>query len=118
MARVNTSFVQEAPTRIQGSHFALDAQQSRTFKGGPVGFHRKEFIITNDDNSSTRAYVSAATQEAANASAQVRLGCVFDSGTLHLATNADIIVFNPTSSVLTNLHVAEIFYTGAGALVV
>ena len=119
MAQINTVFFQEAPTKLQGANFALGQGEKRTFRGAPLGRHRKKIIISNDDNGSTRLYVSIGDPESASASGRARVAVVFAQGTLPLETNDDITLFNPsTTQAVTAIHVVEMFYTGAGALVI
>lgn len=119
MAKVQTVFIQESPTKLQGSSFRLGVGEKRKFPGGSVGRHRKQIIISNDDSASTKLYVSIGDPESATAAGKAQAMVIFANTTVTFFTNDEITLFNPhASQSVTFVGVLEVFYTGAGDLVV
>lgn len=101
-----------------GQSFDMDVGQSRKFVGGPVGRHRKQIIVTNEDNSD-KLYISIGDPESATASGRARSMTIFPNTSITLFTSDDITLFNPSAAnVVSTVQVIEIFYIGAGNLVV
>jgi len=119
MAKVSTVFMQESPTKLQGNSFSLGVGEWKSFPGGPLGRHRKQIVITNDDNAATRLYVAIGEPESVSAAGRKRAMVVFPQTSITLFTNDVITVFNGTSGqIVTFVGILESFYTGAGDLVV
>ena len=117
MATIPTVFIQEAPTKMQGQSFILEAGQSRRFSGGPAGYHRKQIIVTNEDNSD-KLYISIGDPDAASPTRSKTM-TIFPNSSITIFTSDDVTLYNPSGSADINLvQVIEVFYTGAGNLVV
>lgn len=116
---IQTVFIQEAPTKLQGANFKLGPGEKRSFPGGILGRHRKQIIITNDDNASTKLYVAVGDPESATAAGRAQSMVVFNQSSITIFTNDTITLFNPhATQAVTVVAVLEVFYTGAGNLVV
>ena len=114
---VPTVFIQEAPTKMTGTSFSLGPGEKRRFTGGPVGRHRKQIIITNEDNSE-KLYISIGDPESATAEGRARAMTIFTNSSITIFTSDDVILFNPDGSASVNpVQVIEVFYLGAGNLV-
>jgi hypothetical protein len=111
-------FIQEAPTKLQGTSFDLGVGEKRRFPGGILGRHRKQIIVTNEDNSD-KLYICIGDPDSATATGKARSMTIFPNTSITLFTSDDITLFNPSASnVVSTVQVLEIFYTGAGGLVV
>lgn len=103
---------------MTGVSFDLSAGEKRRFAGGPVGRHRKQIIITNEDNSD-KLYISIGDPESPTASGRARSMTIFPNTSITLFTSDDVTLFNPAASATVSVvQVIEIFYIGAGNLVV
>lgn len=102
---------------MSGTSFDLAVGEKRRFPGGPVGRHRKQIIVTNEDNSD-KLYISIGDPESATASGRARSMTIFPNTSITLFTSDDVTLFNPSAAnVVSTVQVIEIFYTGAGNLV-
>jgi len=118
MPKMQTVFIQEAPTKLQGTSFALGIGEKRRFPGGIVGRHRKQIVITNEDGA-YKFYISIGDPESATAAGKAHAMTIFPNTSITLFTSDDIVVFNSnTVNPINYVQVLEIFYTGAGDLVV
>lgn len=108
--RIPIYLVQDAPTVMQGSSFDLapstaNVPSFRIFPGGPVGQHRKQIIITNEDNSD-KLYIALLA-----GSSPVKIMTVFPNTNITLLTSADVVLYNPsTTNKIDGVQVIEIFY--------
>lgn len=117
MATVPTVFIQESPTVMQGSSFILEAGKWRVFNGGPAGRHRKQIIITNEDNSD-KLYISIGDPDSSSPTRSKSM-TIFPNSSITIFTSDVVTLYNPSGSADINLvQVIEVFYTGAGNLVV
>ena len=111
MISIPINLVQDAPTRITGHMFDLPKGQTRTFKGGPLGLHRKWIHICNDDEG-TPLYI---IRHGSDPGAPIRIAKVKRNETLTLFTSDDITIAAPDEALditgtIGAVKVMEAFY--------
>jgi hypothetical protein len=103
---------QDAPTKIRGRALELKAGKWARFPGGPFGRHRRQIVITNDDNSNDNLYIMRCADEATDPdTATEPIMAVFPQTSITLFTNDLILIKNlHATDTVTAVYVLETFY--------
>lgn len=104
--------VQDAPTRVQSWQGSLKQNESKTFPGGPLGRHRRQIIITNDDADFKLHIVTNPGTD------HKKCNIVFTNDQISLFTNDEISIQAVDGDLMIGtsgqpaIFVQEFFYTG------
>jgi hypothetical protein len=105
---IQTVFFKEAPTRAICYEMDLPANGVRKIPAAPVPMHRKQIIITNEDNSDKLYVVEG---NAVDPSTSTRRGAtVFPNTSITLFTSDDIYLKAAGSGSVVSVEITEIFY--------
>src|SRR5262249_56836100 len=108
-------FSMDAPTRIKGAEFILSPGDVIKLDGGPVGRHRKQIVITNEDNVD-KPYIIEGEKVDPKGPTDVKYMTLFPNTAITLFTNSTIWIKAPAAGATVNyIQVLETFYTGEHA---
>jgi hypothetical protein len=111
VARFVLALCQDSPTRIQGMYIPIIAPgQVIRLSGGPVGQHRKQIVITSDDNVQRLHIVDGNNVDPATVSR--KLMTIFPNTSITLFTSAEVVLknCNPSQNV-NDVYILETYYT-------
>ena len=100
---------QDAPTRTQMNRYKLANGEYIRIAGGPVGQHRRQIIITNEDNANKLAVVEGNAVDPKTITAKGLT--VFVNSSVTMFTNADVFI-KATDGAISEVQVYEVYYTG------
>ena len=99
--------VQDAPTRMQFNKWALDSNQVLRISGGPIGRHRKQIVITNEDDTNKLAIVEGDTVDPKTVTFKGMT--IWKNESVTLFTNAPVTI-KATNGAIAEVQVLEIYY--------
>ena len=101
------TLVQDAPTRMQFNKWALANGEVLRISGGPPGRHRRQIVITNEDNSNKMAIVEGDTVDPR--SVTFKGMTIWPNESITLFTNAPVTL-KATDGGISEVQVLEIYY--------
>ena len=106
-------FTQDAPTTIKGTHISqLKVGQWRKFTGGPLGRHRRQIVITNDDNVNKLSIIRHDGQSSDPDTSTDKIMTIFPNTSITLFTNDAIVIKNTLAgNDIDGVFIIETFYT-------
>lgn len=99
--------VQDAPTRIQFNKWKLSSNEVLRISGGPPGRHRKQIVITNEDDTNKCAIVEGDTVDPKTVTFKGMT--IWKNQSVTLFTNAPITI-KATDGAINEIQVLEIYY--------